>query len=111
MYFDLSRSIQWNINRSYESIMLIAYYQTRLLCFSKYTDAGYILEKSVENGASCHHIYNCYWNILCFIEQNDLENLVKMLAAKNANCILTSAVVRRDCNRQKHFGRGSARIY
>ena len=32
-----------------------------------------------------------------------------MLTAKNANCILTSAIVRRDCNRQKHFGRGSAK--
>ena len=31
-----------------------------------------------------------------------------MLPAKNTSCILTSAVVRRDCNRQKHFGRGSA---
>ena len=32
-----------------------------------------------------------------------------MLPAKNTSCILTSAVVRRDCNRQKHFGRGSAK--
>ena len=28
---------------------------------------------------------------------------------ENAKCILASAVVRRDCNRQKHFGRGSAK--
>ena len=34
---------------------------------------------------------------------------MKMLPAKNTSCILTSAVVRRDCNRQKHFGRGSAK--